>query len=76
MSSDHEQLEQELRDHFERGDLERTATLFLDRHGREILGFLLNRTRNPTTSADIFSQFAEDFWKGFPGFSWRSSLRA
>jgi RNA polymerase sigma-70 factor, ECF subfamily len=76
MVTDHEQVDRELREHFERGELERTATLFLERYGQEILGFLLSRLRNATTSADVFSQFAEDFWKGLPGFSWRSSLRA
>ncbi len=76
MVTDHEDLERELREHWERGDLERTATLFLERYGQEILGFLASRLRNATTSADVFSQFAEDFWKGLPGFSWRSSLRA
>jgi len=76
MSQEHEQLDAELRQHFERGDYERTATLFLERYGPEISSFLTGRMRSPTKSADVFSQFAEDFWKGLPGFSWRSSLRA
>jgi RNA polymerase sigma-70 factor (ECF subfamily) len=76
VASEQEDIEQELREHFDRGDFERTATLFLERYGQEILGFLSNRLRNATTSADVFSQFAEDFWKGLPSFSWRSSLRA
>ena len=70
------ELDDELRQHFERGDFDRTATLFLERYGREILGFLCDRMRSETRGADVFSMFAEDFWRGLPSFGWRSSLRA
>ncbi len=76
MSEDHEKLDLELRRHFERGDYEHTATLFLERYGQEILGFLANRLKSATASADVFSEFAEDFWKGLPTFAGHSSLRA
>lgn len=74
--SDAEQFELELRKHFERGDFERIATLFLERYGHELLGFLCDRLHSSTKGADVFSTFAEDFWRGLPGFAWRSSLRA
>lgn len=76
MSSDSEQVDSELRQHFDRGDFDRTATLFLERYGQEILGFLTDRMHSGPKGADVFSQFAEDFWRGLPDFGWRSSLRA
>jgi RNA polymerase sigma-70 factor (ECF subfamily) len=76
MSASHEEFDQTLRQAFEAGAVDQTATLFLERYGGEILGFLCNRLRNSTAGADVFSEFAEDFWKGLPNFRWQSSLRS
>ncbi len=72
----HHRLDAELRTLFEAGDLDATATLFLRHYGPHIMAFLIDRTRNPTTAADVFGQFAEDFWSGLPNFRWQASLRA
>ncbi|MDD9971323.1 MAG: sigma-70 family RNA polymerase sigma factor [Myxococcales bacterium] len=60
---------------FDAGDYETAATLFIERHGNEIIGFLGSRLRNPTDAAEVFSVFAEDFWRGLPTFQWRASIR-
>lgn len=69
-------IEPGLRAAFERGDFQATATLALNGYGPEILRFLVERLRDEHTASEVFSQFVEDFWKGLPGFAWRSSLRA
>lgn len=56
-------------------DVERAATLALELYGREVLGFLIARLGEQTGS-DVFSDFLEDFWRGLPGFGWRSTLRS
>jgi RNA polymerase sigma-70 factor, ECF subfamily len=41
-----------------------------------ILGVLGAQLRSTSDAADVFSLFAEDLWRGLPGFQWRCSLRA
>ena len=43
--------------------------------GPEILRFLRSVLRDEEDAADAFSQFAENLWKGLPGFRGQSSLR-
>jgi RNA polymerase sigma-70 factor (ECF subfamily) len=57
------------------GDYDAAATVFIQHCGREILGFLLGRLANESDASEVFSEFAEDFWRGLPNFQWRSSLR-
>lgn len=70
------EIEARLRCAFDRGDFGATATLSLDSYGPEIMRFLIERMRDEHVASEVFSQFVEDFWKGLPGFAWRSSLRA
>jgi RNA polymerase sigma-70 factor (ECF subfamily) len=49
--------------------------LLLEAYGREILGFLVSRLRDESAASDVFSTFAEDLWRGLPGFGWRCSAR-
>jgi RNA polymerase sigma-70 factor (ECF subfamily) len=56
-------------------DYDTAATVFIQFCGREILGFLLGRLTDESDASEVFSEFAEDFWKGLPSFQWRSSLR-
>ena len=72
----HEQINADLAASFERGDYERTAIQFMGRYGREIAAFLADRMGDDARGAEVFSQFAEDFWRGLPGFRWRTTLRA
>lgn len=56
-------------------DHQRAASLTLERYGRDIFGFLVARTRSTSDASEVFSMFAEDLWKGLPGFQWRCSMR-
>jgi RNA polymerase sigma-70 factor, ECF subfamily len=56
-------------------DFQAAATLALETYGQEILSFLAARLRATTDAEDAFSMFAEDVWKGLPGFGFRCSVR-
>lgn len=68
-------LEEPLRALLEAGDVEEATTLALLRLGPEIGGYLAALARSPDEGADVFSAFAEDLWRGLPGFRFESSLR-
>jgi RNA polymerase sigma-70 factor (ECF subfamily) len=51
------------------------ATLIVERHGRELMTYLVAIARSETDAAEAFSQFAENLWRGLPGFRWQSSAR-
>jgi DNA-directed RNA polymerase specialized sigma24 family protein len=48
----------------------------IERYGREILGVLADQLRSAADAAEVYSLWAEDLWRGLPGFQWRCSLRA
>lgn len=60
----------------ESGRFDEATTLCLERYGPEILGILAARLRSDGDAAEAFSMFAEDLWRGLPGFAWRCTLRA
>jgi RNA polymerase sigma-70 factor (ECF subfamily) len=68
--------ERELRRVWETNDFRAVTTIALERYGPEILGVLTARLRSAADAADVFSMFAEDLWRGLPGFQWRCSLRS
>jgi RNA polymerase sigma-70 factor (ECF subfamily) len=68
--------EAELHDHAARGDLAAVATGALRLYGDELLAFLCAMARDEDLAAEAFAEFAEDFWRGLPGFRWAGSLRA
>ena len=49
--------------------------LALERFGDEIGGFLAARLYDADRAADAFALFAEDVWRGLPGFRGEASLR-
>jgi RNA polymerase sigma-70 factor, ECF subfamily len=57
-------------------ELQRAAALSIESYGPEILGFLAAFAPTRSAADDIFSCFLEDFWRGFPRFDWRCTLRA
>ncbi len=66
-----------IRNAFNSVDYDTAATLFIEHHGSEIFSFLAGRLRgNVDETSEVFSQFAEDFWRGLPHFQWRSSIRS
>jgi RNA polymerase sigma-70 factor (ECF subfamily) len=68
--------ESALRQACEGGQFDEATTLALERYGPEILGILAARLRSDGDAAEVFSIFAEDLWRGLPGFAWRCTLRA
>lgn len=68
--------EHDLRLAWDTGDFRAVATLALERYGPEILGVLAARMRSPADAAEVFSLFAENLWRGLPGFQWRCTLRS
>jgi len=75
MSADKTEAEREIRQAFDAQDFQRAATLALEAYGQEILSFLGARLRAPSDAEEAFSIFAEDLWKGLPGFGFRCSMR-
>jgi RNA polymerase sigma-70 factor (ECF subfamily) len=73
--TDREANELRIRDACARGEFEQAATLGLETYGREVLAFLMSRV-GQQRGDEVFSEFLEDFWRGLPGFAWRSSLRS
>ncbi len=60
---------------WEAQDFQAAATLALEAYGQEILSFLTARMRAVSDAEEAFSMFAEDVWKGLPGFGFRCSMR-
>ena len=56
-------------------DWDAAATTAIAGYGPEILGYLIAVTRDRADAQEIFSSFAEDLWKGLPGFRRQSSFR-
>ncbi len=69
-------LERRVRDTLEAGDADGAATLFMRHFGGDILSFLAGRLHGSPEASDVFSAFAEDFWRGLPAFRWQTSLRS
>ncbi len=67
--------EQHIQDLAARGDLRGAAGEALRWLGPEILGYLSAVMKSEADAAEVFSQFAEDLWRGLPGFRRESSLR-
>jgi RNA polymerase sigma-70 factor (ECF subfamily) len=67
--------EAELRALAQRGMYDAVATLALRVYGAELLGFLLSLTGSESDAGEVFSQVAEDMWRGLPGFGFRCSMR-
>jgi len=57
------------------GDLSGAATEALRGYGPQVLGYLTAVLRNEDDANDVFSQFAEDLWRGLPGFRRESAVR-
>lgn len=69
------ELEHDIADSLSRGALDEAAERALRGYGPEILGYLIRILGCRGDAADAFSFFAEQLWKGLPGFEGRSSLR-
>jgi RNA polymerase sigma-70 factor (ECF subfamily) len=68
-------LERQIRDAFDAGELEAAATLAIESYGGEVLGYLLATLRDEEDASEVFSQVSEDLWRGIEDFQWRSTFR-
>jgi RNA polymerase sigma-70 factor (ECF subfamily) len=57
------------------GAVEEAATIAIEGYGPAILGYLCSML-DEDDARDAFSMFAEDLWRGIPGFRRECSLRA
>jgi RNA polymerase sigma-70 factor, ECF subfamily len=56
-------------------DLDAAASCALTSYGPELYGFLVNHMGGEFDASEVFSQVAEDFWRGLPTFGARCSVR-
>ena len=70
------QTESALQAFLQAGNLEKAAALTLQAYGPELLGFLISQLSSQQHAEDVFSMFAEDFWRSLPSLSLRTSMRA
>ena len=70
-----ELVDSEVQELVKSGSLDQAATKVLEAYGSELFGFLVNMTKSESDAGEIYSQAAEDLWKGLPTFGFRCSLR-
>ncbi len=57
------------------GDISGAATEAMRGLGPQVLGYLTAVLRDEDDAHDVFSQFAEDLWRGLPGFRRECAVR-
>ena len=70
-----ERLERDIAAALARADHDGAASVAIRGFGPEILGYLTRVLSGRGEAADAFSYFAEQLWRGLPGFAGRSSVR-
>lgn len=68
-------LEERIADALRRRELDAAVTEVVKGYGPQILGYLRAVVRSPEDAEEVFSQFAEDLWKGLAGFRGDCSVR-
>jgi RNA polymerase sigma-70 factor (ECF subfamily) len=68
-------LDANVRNHLARGDVDAAATAAIEGLGPSVFGYLCN-VLEEDDARDVFSMFAEDVWRGLPGFRGEASLRS
>ncbi len=69
------ELESRIAEVLARGDHDAAAEEAIRGYGGEILGYLTRVLGSRGEGADAFSYFAEQLWKGMPGYAGRSTVR-
>jgi RNA polymerase sigma-70 factor (ECF subfamily) len=69
------ELERVIATHCAAREHEAAATAAIKGYGPEILGYLSAATRREHETAEIFSDFCEDLWRGLPAFRGDASFR-
>jgi len=75
MGAQRADVEAQVRQAWDKGDFLGATTLALQSYGPEVLGFLINRMKEPSLAEQAFSLFGERLWRGMQDFEWRSSIR-
>lgn len=75
MGADRAETEQQVEQLCRARDFAAAASCALEAYGGEILAYLTARLRSHSDGEEAFSMFAEDLWKGLPGFEFRCSAR-
>jgi RNA polymerase sigma-70 factor (ECF subfamily) len=70
-----EGLEAQIAAHLEAENLQAAAAAMIRGYGPEILSYLAGVSRDAALADEVFSTFAEDLWRGLPGFRRESSVR-
>jgi len=70
-----EELEREIRGHWDRGELQQAGAAAVRGFGPEIFGFLVAFHRHKDDANEVFAAFTERLWRGLPGFEWHCSFR-
>jgi RNA polymerase sigma-70 factor (ECF subfamily) len=70
------ELDLRVRSLAEAGDIAAAATAAIESLGPGILGYLRNLHSDQDDAADVFQLWAENVWKGIPGFRGECALRA
>jgi RNA polymerase sigma-70 factor (ECF subfamily) len=70
-----EELEREIAAQCAAGDFSAATTVAIKGYGPEILGYLFAATKREQDTADIFSEYCENVWRGLPAFRGESSFR-
>jgi RNA polymerase sigma-70 factor (ECF subfamily) len=60
---------------YDTDDIAGLATEFVKLHGADIMGFIAGRMGRSADVSEVFSMFAEEFWKDLPRFRWECTLR-
>jgi RNA polymerase sigma-70 factor (ECF subfamily) len=69
-------LDERVRSLLDAGRTSDAAALAIRELGPQVLGYLCSLLRSEADAAEVFSEFAEDLWRGLPGFRGDASLRA
>jgi RNA polymerase sigma-70 factor (ECF subfamily) len=70
-----EELEREIAAHCAAGEYAAATTIAIKGYGPEILGYLFAATKREQDTADIFSEYCENVWRGIPAFRGESTFR-
>ena len=69
-------LESVVAEHCERALFDRATQDLLRAFAPEIRGFLRGRTRDRASLDEVYAVFAEDVWRGLPGYRFEGRLRS
>ena len=69
------ELEKVIAAHCSAQEFDAAATAAIKGYGPEVLGYLFAATRRELETAEIFSDYCEDLWRGLPRFRGESTFR-